>query len=206
MKTEKWVEIRLWFSRFDLTCYKRLLLSFIKPVIKELKNKQALKTFHFFFEPEPHLLFRIELCTEDAASEIKKLVRNYRKSIEDFIDSSRENELFADYPGEAEDFGEDGWEIAKKVFECGSEMAIGKLDLDFRKGKKLQVGKLLHCLLNSLGYSFSDYEAIYHLRAFVSRMLILERKETLDEALEAKIRAMLEEQLTGMRGRKIELI
>lgn len=132
MKHEKWIETQLWFAKFDSRCYKKLLLSFVKPTVKSIEG--SIKTLHFLFEPGLHFLFRIQPSTEDKSAKVKKLVKKHLKEISDFIAAKPEQELFVNYFGEASDFGEDGWEIVKKVFEYGSRMAIAKLDPEFKKG------------------------------------------------------------------------
>lgn len=65
---------------------------------------------------------------------------------------------------------------------------------------------MLHCFLNSLGYSFDNLEALYHLDKFIGRMLILDRKQALGTATETKIRNLVEKQLDEWRNKKIEII
>lgn len=140
---EQWMESRLWFSKFNAECFQRLVLKLIKPVLKDLEETNILETFHFLFEPGPHLLFRIKPNKTSDFEKVKNVVKGYLKEIQDFIVAKPENELFTVYQGEVKDFGEDVWEIAKKVFEMGSRMAVGQLDPEFKKQKKFDEGKIL---------------------------------------------------------------
>lgn len=169
MRTEKWVETRLWFTRFDQECYRRLLLTFIKPVIKELEKNGSIETFHFFFEP--YLSFRILPTTEEKIDDVETAVKNHLKEISDFIDLKRAQEPFVDYLGEANDYGEDGWLITKKFFECCSRMAIGRVNPEFKKKKQFNEGKFVHCFLNQWGYNILR-EAFFHQGGSLERTVV----------------------------------
>jgi len=210
MSMEEWIEVELKLrSSFDYKCYERLLLDFIGPIIEELEENNELESFHFFFEPEMRLLLRIQLKESNLRDKVKDIVKKHLPTIGDFTYQKTDEELFRDYEGESKDFGEDGWKIAKKVFECGSRMAIAKFNSKFRKGKKFQEGKLLHCFLNSLGYSTFGpekgitLEALFHLGQFIGRMLILSNKQMLDQEAEEKIRDIFERTLNNWKGKNL---
>ena len=210
---EIWVEATLRLGRFDQVGHKRLILNFVKPVIEDLEDKDVLDTFHFLFEPGPRLLLRIQPKAENNVQEIRETVRNFLTEIQGLIVQDPAQELFTPYGGEAEDFGEDGWMITKRVFEMGSRMAIGKLDQEFRKGRKFEEGKLLHCFLNSIGHGILvvnrggrpvTSEALFHLNGFLGRMLIIRGKRIMDNDTESEARGLIEEQIQWWKKNPLE--
>jgi len=117
---------------------------------------------------------------------VKHVVKEHLSAIRDLLVVHPEEQQFTSYQEEAEDYGEDGWLIAKGVFEMGSPMAIAKVDPEFKRGRKFEEGKLLHCFLNSIGHTntgimrngkFVPSEALFHLEEFIGRMLIIRQKE-----------------------------
>jgi hypothetical protein len=123
MPTEYWVEARLRFSQLDGRLYERLLLTVLKPTIRTLEESGSLISFHFLFEPE-YSVFRIRVAEEAALSRTRGIVRSYLEQVRDFVLVNQEGELFHDYPGESGHFGEDGWQLAQKMFEMGTRLAI----------------------------------------------------------------------------------
>ena len=78
---EIWVEATLQLGRIDRAGHKSLILNFVKSVIDVLEDKGILDTFHFFFEPGPKLLLRIQPKTENNVPEIRQTIRNSLTSI-----------------------------------------------------------------------------------------------------------------------------
>jgi len=213
--SEIWVEATLRLGRIDQEGHKRLILSFVKPVINDLEGKGMLDTFHFLFEPGPRLLLRIQPEGENNVQEIRQTVRSALTNVQDLIVQDPAHELFTLYEGEAVDFGEDGWVITKKVFEMGSRMAVAKLDPESRKGRKFDEGKLLHCFLNSTGHGsvvvykggrLVTSEALFHLNSFLGRMLIMRGKRIMDDDLANEVRGLIEEQMRWWKENPPEAI
>lgn len=212
---ESWVQTNLWFKKLDATGFQRLLLEFVSPTIKELESQDIIKTFHFLFEPDPHFFLRIEPNSPNESERVKQVIKEYLSGIRDLLVAHPEEQEFTSYPGEAGDYGEDGWLVARKVFEMGSRMAIGQLDSAFRKGRKFEEGKILHCFLNSIGCGvfglsrndkFVTREAIFHLRQFMGRMLIIRDKKSLDLETEQEIRGLVDDEIDQWKGKTIEII
>jgi hypothetical protein len=212
---ESWVQTNLWFKKLDATGFLRFLLDFVSPTIKEVESGGIIKTFHFLYESNPTFLLRIEPNSSNELEKVKNIARKHLSAIRDLLVAHNEEEEFTSYSGEAEDYGEDGWVIAKKVFEMGSRTAIGKVDSTFRKGRKFEEAKMLHCFLNSIGFSafglsrddkFVTKEASFHLDQFIGRMLIIRNKRSLDSECEQEIEDLVHDEIMQMKGKIIELI
>jgi len=212
--SEIWVETTVWIKDFDPERHRRLLLEFVKPIIQDLENKNLVETFHTLFEPGLRFLLRIKPKAEDRVAEVRSTVKKYLPNIQDFLVQKTERDLFTEYRGEAEDFGEDGWTITKKVFEMGGRMAIANFDPNFKKGRKFHDEKLLHCFLNSIGHSIFirhirgkpvTSEALFHLNQFIGRILIIRGKRSIDSATAAEIKDLIENQIEELKGTIIEV-
>jgi hypothetical protein len=213
--SESWVQTNLCFKKLDATCFRRLLLEFVSPTIKELESGGIIKTFHFLFEPDPDFFLRIEPNSPNDLEKVKHVARKHLSAIRDLLATHAEEQEFTSYSGEADDYGEDGWFVAKRVFEMGSRMAIGHFDPAFRKGRKFEEGKMLHCFLNSIGWSVFGLsrngkvvtrEAIFHLKQFIGRMLIIRNKKSLDLDTEQEIRALVDDEIDQWKGKTMEII
>lgn len=208
---ELWFEFEAQLNYSDLNTHEILLRGFIGPIIKELERRDLLETFHFFFEP--NFLLRMKPKSTEITDQIHSTIEMYLPNAKDMITPLRSSH--GEYTGELEDYGEDGWTITKKVFELGSRMAIALADPNSKKGRKFSAGKLLHCFLNSLGYSIFfkrlndrvvTREALHHLDEFIGRMLILRKKPTMDLEIESEIERLTKDQVSSWRGKSIQLV
>jgi len=149
----------------------RLILGFIKPVTDYFKVRDLLKSFHFFYEGD-RLELRLELGDGVSRDEVKSIFRKYLAKVIDLVDAAKSD--IVNYQPEVRDdqFGVDGWEIAKKVFEYGSKLAIAVRDVEFRKGKLLHEGKLIHCMLDSVGYDWRR-ERDFHIMEAIEREIVI---------------------------------
>lgn len=167
---------------------KKKLLLVVTPIIEKLKEKNILETFHFFFEPFLDLRFQIK--KEDDIPKAKEfilsLINQELPKEKIFVISKngrffpKNSPEFSEYFGEEEDFGKDGWMIAKKFFEIGSRFALCKMDENKDRvilkkvggviEGKFDEGKFIHLILNQLGYSTPD-EAQFHLNRFFERLM-----------------------------------
>jgi hypothetical protein len=213
--SESWVQTNLWFKNLDATCFRRLLLEFVSPTVKELESRGIIKTFHFLFEPDPHFFLRIEPNSPNDLEKVKHVVRKHLSAIRDLLVTHAEEQEFTSYSGEAEDYGVDGWFVAKRVFEMGSKMAIAQIDSAFRKGRKFDEGKILHCFLNSIGHSvfgiikndkFVTSEAMFHLKQFIARIMIIRGKRSLDSETEQETRKLADDEIKQWKGKTMEII
>jgi hypothetical protein len=153
----------------------RLILDFVKPVVDNFMVNDSLKSFHFFYEGD-RLELRLEMDDEISRDEVRNAMNMHLHKVADLVEITRCDAV--DYYPEIGDhqFGIDGWEIAKRVFEYGSRLAIAFLDPKSRKGKLLREGKLIHCMLNSLNYDTSG-EKIFHIAQAIEREVVILSQE-----------------------------
>lgn len=175
-----WHNILLVFSQKFYTIepknrHGNLILGFIKPIIDHFAQRNLLKSFHFFYEGN-RLELRLELGDGVSRDEVKNALRTYLNNVADLVDAAKSD--VGDYEPEVKDdqYGIEGWEIAKKIFEYGSRLAIGLVDPKFRKGELLREGKLIHCMLNSLGYGARE-EKKFHITQAIEREIIIMSRE-----------------------------
>jgi len=169
---EKWIETKIWFKEKILEKndkYSRLLNTFNK-IIKE--NREKIIGFHYFFEPNPDMLFRIELKDSTTHEQIENFIRNELNSLE-FIEKLEFNQK---YIGEESSFGEEGWKIAKQFFEISSKFAISQVNPNFKTGKEYTDEKLIHCFCNQVHISYPK-EVEFYLRRLQNLGLKIEKKE-----------------------------
>jgi hypothetical protein len=203
MLPEYWAETRLWFSRLDGQLYQRLLLSVVKTSTQELETAGDLVSFHFLFEPDPHALFRIRLSSETGVEKAKQIVRRNIEQVRDFVVVKADQSLFGDYKGETEHFGEDGWQLAQKIFEMGTRMAIARADTEFKKSKGFDVGKIVHCMMNP---NFGQEEYNFHLEQFIGRVMLGKRKSTIDQEVEQEVKRLLDAKLQLWKGAQFQTL
>jgi len=104
------------------------------------------------------------------------------------------------YQGEIEGYGKDGWILAKKFFEIGSDIALAIYSEKLDKREKFNPGKLIHCFLDQLA---NDEEKFYALQLVGRAMIALNAKSITPEVAErAKIK--LEEVLNELRGKEFK--
>lgn len=175
-----WHNVLLFFSRdfynLDSTDrHSKLILGLIKPVTDYFEAKDLLRSFHFFYEGNRFEL-RLELDDGVSREEVKKILKEHFTKVADLVDFAKSEVV--DYQPEVGDdqFGSDGWEIVEKVFEYGSRLAIALRDVEFRKGRLLHEGKLIHCMLNSLNYNWHR-ERDFHITEAVGREVIIMSQE-----------------------------
>lgn len=175
-----WHNARIFFSRefytMDSTSrHSKLILDFIKPVTDYFKFKDLLKSFHFFYE-DYRLELRLELGDGVSRDEVNSIFRKYLTKVAELVDVAK-SDIVNYQPEDRDDqFGVDGWEIAKKIFEYGSKLAIALRDVEVRKGQLFHEGKLIHCMLNSLNYDWHR-ERDFHIIKAVERETIIMSRE-----------------------------
>lgn len=170
--TETWVVILVYPK--NLQSRMNVLLDFIKPTVQELENKNLLMTFHFFFEPEIH--FRVRPKEDGQASQIETIIKNNLTKVQKFIKKAD----FSKYTGEEKAFGIEGWQLAQKYFECCCRISLLYLEVATSRktppspqyiGDQFNVGKLVHCFLNQMGFGAKG-EADFHSDRGVERRLM----------------------------------
>ena len=173
-----WHNIILVFSKKFYTLdresrHKRLILGIVKPLVDYFVSRRVLNSFHFFYEGN-RLEIRLELSEDVHRNDVNNLFRKYVDNVADLIDADQSG--IADYQPEVKEYGTDGWEIAKKMFEYGSRLAVGLVDSKFRKGELLRESKLIHCMLVSLGYDARE-EKKFHIMCAIEREIIIMSQE-----------------------------
>lgn len=159
----------------------RVLLDAVKPVVEALESKKFIQTFHFLFEPNFEILFRVRLSEGTAMNDVKTIVEEKLQPIKDLCSKIDPEET---YQGEGDpsadwSFGTEGWIHTQKFLEYGSRATLlmrevktghrpltaGRLDSQFN------IGKLVHCLLNQAGLD-TNGEAHFHIDRFCERTLM----------------------------------
>jgi hypothetical protein len=126
---EYWTEINLFA---DSAAQNEILLDVLWPYVRKLRKSGVLASFHYFREPE--IRFRVRLKTERErrvqlgvqermAKRLRErgLIRSWK-----FGSHGVEGEP---YSGEEDRYGKNGWKVAQRYFEDGSETALRLLEL-----------------------------------------------------------------------------
>jgi len=202
--TEKWLEAHILFSQHqtEFRTLKTVLLGVVKHCAHELRWRGLIKTYHYFFEPRVNgkpgveVLFRVEAGENTSLDEIKDLItqriEEFRGLVDDYVISEG-------YEGEAEGYGKDGWLLAKKFFEIGSDIALAMYSEGLEKGEKFIPDKLIHCFLNQLAID----EERFYARRLVERCATMLRAGSVTQEVAERARKKLEEAIREMEGRPL---
>lgn len=124
-------------------------------------------------------------------------------------------ETFELYEGEETDYGKDGWEITKKLFEYGSRMVLTKNNPEADKGRKFTESKIVHCFLNAQGYSTSyrtivdipvNREMMFHLQNFIGNLIKIKNKNTIDQEIVRDATIIFEDLLNKIQNSPVEFV
>lgn len=182
MSEEIWVAKIIKLKESD--SWDKVLLDFVKPIIKTAENEKLLDTFHFLFEPELHL--RIRLRKPEMVNCVEDIISQNAEKVKDLAEIKPTT-----YSGEPNKYGKEGWICAQKFFEIGSRFYLLKLETiskylagtDSKKREGIlescridQKGdfnesKLIHCFLNQTGHNRVE-EALFHNQRTVESLLI----------------------------------
>jgi hypothetical protein len=202
---EQWLEAHIFFRNNQEGNVPLVLQEVVRYCADDLESKNMRKTFHYLLEPridgKPgfEILFRIEVRENTNLDEIEKIVI---KRIDQFLHLVDGKRITKGYHGEAEGFGQDGWELTKQLFEIGSKIAIGQLSESFRKGEKFSPGKLVHCFLNQQMIN----EEMFHADKLVGRVLITLGVSSVTREVENRAKGLLEEALNKFRSSQIRML
>jgi hypothetical protein len=168
-----WHNILLVFSQKFYTFaretrHRKLILGLVKPLVDHFVSRRVLNSFHFFYEGN-RLEIRLELSEDIHRNHVNNLFRKYVDNVADLIDTAQSG--IADYQPEVKEYGIDGWEIAKKMFEYGSRLSIALVDPRFQRGHLLREDKLIHCILNSCNYD-TPSELMFHIYRAIERQVM----------------------------------
>jgi hypothetical protein len=158
-----------------------VLLKAIKPAVEALENEKLIQTFHFLFEPNFEILFRVRLNEDASMERVKSIISEKLKPIENLCRKIVPDENYHGEGGPQADwsFGSEGWVHTQKFLEYGSritllmrEVKMGLKPLSSgRLDSQLNIGKLVHCFLNQAGMN-TIQEAHFHIDRYFERMLI----------------------------------
>ncbi|MCJ7631177.1 hypothetical protein MUP77_02070 [Candidatus Bathyarchaeota archaeon] len=158
---DTWIEANIFVNQENQHSF---LKNFIKPLIRDLKSKGEIISYHFLHEENYEIRFRI-LANESKIEGIRKLIEESRK--QQGVTDLKYPE--APYVGERISFGEDGWITTYKFLEAGSDFALDMIDQNVRKGPYFNYGSFSHYFLNQCGLN-QFQEANVHLDFFVERI------------------------------------
>jgi len=209
---EKWLEVHILFSQYQISDFrivKTILLEVVKYCVYELRRKGLMNTYHYFFEPrvdkKPGLevLFRVEAKEDVDLSNIENLIveriEHFRSLIDDYV-------INKSYQGEIEGYGKDGWMLAKKFFEIGSDIALAIYSEDLDKREKFNPGKLIHCLLNQLALIIKFDEERFYALQLVGRAAIALHTMSVTPEVAERARMKLEEAIGELKGRTFRIL
>jgi hypothetical protein len=177
----------------------RMLLDAVKPAVEALEAKKLIQTFHFLFEPNFEILFRVRLSDGANMKDVKVIVEEKLKPMANLCSKIDPEET---YPGEGDhsadwSFGTEGWALTQKFLEYGSQVTLLMREVKMsrkpltagRLNSQFRVEKLVHCFLNQAGLSTTG-EAEFHIDRFCERSLMacgyydaLERLKRIEEKL-----------------------
>lgn len=125
---EYWVEINL-FAK--LPAQNQILLDVLWPYVKRLRRRGTLVSYHYFREPE--IRFRVRMRNDKERRAQAKALERMALRLKD--EGSISKWRFGNhgekgtYVGEMDRYGRNGWKVAQKYFEYGSETALRLLAL-----------------------------------------------------------------------------
>jgi hypothetical protein len=177
----------------------RVLLDAVKPAVEALEAKKLIQTFHFLFEPNFEILFRVRLSEGASMKDVKANIDEKQKPIKGLRFKIDPEE---GYQGEGDptagwSFGTEGWLLEQKSLEHGSritllmrEVGMGRKPISAGRVNSLfNIGKIVHCFLNQAGLNTIE-EAEFHIHAFIERSLMargyydaLERLKKVEEQM-----------------------
>jgi hypothetical protein len=173
------------------------LMDIIKPILDKLETERLIENFHFLFEPNFELLFRVRIRDGSDVERTKAIISDGLGSVANLCERIDYDE---NYTGEGDtqadySFGGEGWLYAQRFLDIGSRIALlsrlvrygkkplsaGRLDSQFNEGK------FVHLLLNQHGYSTTD-EANFHFFGSVERALrslqVFSKLESMEKSLQ----------------------
>lgn len=176
---ERWLEVKLNFIDVQLAnqawgnddpafaaIYRRMVLDFLKPLVDFGEQKGDLESYHFFFEPDPHVLVRLKLRGDADPSALEVRAKELFASVNDFLASMG---FGLEYTGEAAQYGDDGWHVAQDLFRVAADIAMLRADDTREHGPEFNMGKLIHTICNPV---LGNYLSEHHF--YLQRLLDLQ--------------------------------
>jgi len=196
---EQWCVYNIFMKKETYKERDRVLLDAVKPAIDELEAKELIQTFHFLFEPNFEILFRVRLSEGASTEDVKAIIEGKLQPINDLCNRIDPDET---YHGEGDpsadwSFGTEGWVHTQKFLEYGSRVTLLMREIRMQRkslsagriDSQFNTGKLVHCFLNQAGLNVMG-EADFHVDRFIERSLraygyfdALERLKNIEEKL-----------------------
>lgn len=178
--TERWFVSHIFLKSEAYRNRDSVLLDAVKAAVEALETERLIQTFHFLFEPNFEILFRVRLNEDANMERVKQIVTDKLRYIENLCSRIVPDE---NYHGEGDpqatwSFGSEGWVHAQSFLEYGSritllmrEVGMGRKPIQSgRLDSQFNTGKLVHCFLNQAGLNTVE-EAEFHNNMFFERML-----------------------------------
>ena len=129
---EHWIEVNL---AAEVPVQDGILLDVLWPYVEKLDGAGELLTWHYFREPE--IRFRVRLKTAVSKKAQVQAISKMADSLqsEGLVSGwhfGNHGERGADYSGEADRYGKNGWKVAQNYFRNGSETALGLIEMKRR--------------------------------------------------------------------------
>ena len=149
----KWVEVNIGVKE-DSNAMRTVLLEFVPPLVEKTKSK--VKSGHFLWQSRPWpevegtgTTFRLRFYGDDNTIdqlqyEIEKNLTELGKSKPEYYLGycfGKHGDCNEEYKGEANDYGDKGWELVTKILEFGSETALELIKNEDKLGKSEEYEK-----------------------------------------------------------------
>lgn len=168
---EHWLEVNLNLCQDSSEAVDRVTLDVVGNSLLQLEESNSILTFHFFCEPPTlpdgavRILWRIRFSKGTQLEKSKALIRDNMLKVREILMSTEDSDVLNEsYPGEAENFGPDGWEIVQKFFEYGSRVALYLIEHRQQRislPRDFNESKLVHCFLNQSLHTYNAEVQFY---------------------------------------------
>jgi len=188
MRKLKWVEANIGVKE-DSNTKRTVLLEFVAPLVEKTRSK--VKSWHFLWESKPWpevkrigttLRLRFygdENTIDQLRQEIEKNLTELEKSkLEYYLGHcfGKHGDCNKVYEGEANNYGDKGWELVVKMLKFGSEVALeliknedklGRSE-EYKKPVKVYADRYVHCFLDQLSTLVNEID--FYLEQAIQRI------------------------------------
>jgi len=194
---ERWYVAHIFLKPDTYAQRDKVLVDTIEPIVERLEKAGLIENFHFLFEPNLEILFRVRLREDALLDSVKSIVADGLNSIANLCAKMDYEEGYAGEGDPKADwsFGTEGWELAQKFMDIGSRItlltrnvAMGRKDISSgRLDSLFTPEKLVHLLLNQCGQGVLE-ESKFHSLAAIERALfgfrVFQRLEQLEKVVQ----------------------
>jgi hypothetical protein len=195
--SERWYVSHIFLRQDTYAQRDNVLLEAIKPTVEELEKEDLIENFHFLFEGNFEILFRVRLRSTASMDKVKSLVGHGLQKIESLCSRITYDETYTGEgtPQTKDSFGEEGWLLAQRFMDVCShitlltrEVVLGKKPLTAARLDSLfNKEKFVHLLLNQYGldpFRESQFHSLGAIERVIVGFRILQRLERLEKALQ----------------------